>query len=839
MSLALTYAKRELRGGLRGFRIFMACLALGVAAIAGVGSLAAAIEAGLRADGRTLLGGDLSFRLTHAPVTDDQRAWLDARAERLSAAVEMRANAFLPDGSDRRLVELKAVDGLYPLFGGLALQGETDIQAALARRDGIWGAAAQRGLMERLNLALGDRVRVGELTVEIRSIVQREPDRGTQAFNFGPRLMIAEDALGATGLVQLGSVIRYFYRIDLPDGVTPADFRAAVNDAFPEAGWRIRDVENAAPNIQRFVDRVGLFMTLVGLTALLVGGVGVGNAVRSFLQGKVATIATFKCLGAPARLVFAVYMTQVAIIAAIGIAIGLALGLLLPLGAILFLGDRLPVDARFGLYWQPLLLAAAFGLLVTLVFSLWPLARAQAVPAAALFRDLVAPISGLPGPRTLVAVGVLGAALAGLAIVSAADPWLAARFVGGALAALAAFWLVAWAVIRGSKAVPRPKEARLRLALANLHRPGSATSGVVMSLGLGLTVLVAVALIEGNLNRQLSETLRGETPGYYFIDIQPDQVQPFLDIAAGFETPVRVETVPMLRGRITHMKGVPVSEIEPPADEAWILRGDRGITWTAGPPPDQDLILRGEWWPADYSGPQLVSFDAEAAAAFGLDIGDEITVNVLGRSIDARIANWREIEWNDLGINFVMIFSPGLLQAAPQTSIATAYLPEEAEIAFERAVIDAMPNVSAIRVKEVLEGVAELLGNLGLAVRAIAFVAIAAGVLVLAGAIAAGHRRRVYDSVVLKVLGATRRDVIGAYAAEYGILGLATAAIASIIGAAGAWFVITRLMEAEWLFVGEAVAWTVLVALTVTVGAGMAGTWAALGRKAAPLLRND
>lgn len=839
LPLAITFARREFRAGLKGFRIFMACLALGVAAIAGVGSLAASIEAGLRADGRVLLGGDISFRLTHQPITAEQRDWLSARSERMDEIVEMRGNAFAIDTGARRLVELKAVDGAYPLFGGLVLTGETDITKALERRDGIWGAAAQPALLERLELKLGDRLRIGDLEVELRSAIEREPDRGTSAFDFGPRLMIATGALEQTGLVRLGSVINYSYRLDLPDTVSPVQFREAVNQAFPDAGWRIRDLENAAPNIQRFVDRVGLFMTLVGLTALLVGGVGVGNAVRSFLQGKVATIATFKCLGAPARLIFMTYMIQVGAIALIGIAIGLALGILAPIGAIAFLGDRLPVEARYGLYWQPLALALLFGVLTTLVFSLWPLARAQAVPAATLFRNLFAPVTGFPGWRATIAVALLAAILAMVAVVTAADSWLAARFVGGAVAALVAFWLVALLVMRLSKTAPRARNMRLRLAIANLHRPGSATAGIIMSLGLGLTVLVAVALIEGNLNRQLNETLRGETPGYFFIDIQPEQIPVFKQIAANFQVPVRVETTPMLRGRITALKGVPISEIDVPPDEAWILRGDRGITWTAGGPPDPKLITRGDWWPADYSGPTLVSFDAEAAEAFGLEIGDTITVNVLGRNIEARIANWRHIDWNTLGINFVMIFSPGVLSSAPQTSIATAYLDPSYEVAFEKAVIDALPNISAIRVKEVLQGVSEILVNLGLAVRAIAFVAIIAGVLVLAGAIAAGHSRRVYDSVVLKVLGATRRDVIGAYALEYGVLGLATAGIASLIGAAGAWFVITRLMQADWIFVGSAVFITVLVALVCTVGAGMFGTFAALSRKAAPLLRNE
>lgn len=838
-ALALTYARRELRAGLGGFRIFLACLALGVAAIAGVGSMGQAVEAGLRADGQVLLGGDVAFRTTHAPISTEQRAWIETQADRVSATVEMRANAFAVGSDARRLVELKAVDNAYPLFGAVDITGADDLGRAIAKQNGMWGAAAHRGLTQRLDLAMGDRIRIGELTVEIRALIDNEPDRGTQAFNFGPRLMIDIDALAETGLVRPGSVIRYFYRADLPEATTPAILRAAALKQFPDAGWRIRDLENAAPNIQRFVDRVGSFMTIVGLTALLVGGVGVGNAVRSFLQGKISSIATLKCVGAPASLIFRTYLIQVGIIAALGIAIGLAIGVLAPLAALAAIGDALPVQGRFAIYWEPLMLAAAFGVLVTLVFSLWPLSRARMIPGIALFRDMVAPISGFPGWRAIAAIAILAVLLAALAVVTSAQPHLAIRFVGGSIATLFAFWAVAAIVIRASKALPRPRRTALRIALSNLHRPGASTVGVVMSLGMGLTVLVAVALLEDNLNNEVRYALRGEAPGYYFIDIQSDQLATFESIAETADFPVRIETVPMLRGRITAMEGVPAHEIDAPPEEAWILRGDRGVTWTAGPAPDPDLIVRGDWWPETYDGPQLVSFDAEAAEAFGLEIGDTITVNILGRTIDAQIANWRRIDWNNLGINFVMIFSPGVLETAPMSHIATAYLDETHELTLEDAVVRALPNVSAIRVKEVLSDVQVILTKIATAVRVIAVVAVIAGVLVLAGAIAAGQRRRIYDSVVLKVLGATRKKLIIAYGLEYGILGLVTAAIATILGGGAAWFVITRIMEAEWSVSAGPIAATLIPALAVTVGAGMAGTLAALNKKAAPLLRNE
>lgn len=838
--IALRFAFRELRGGLKGFWVFLACLALGVAAIAGVGSLASSLEAGLRADGRLLLGGDVDLRLTHHPADEAQWNWLQDNSKSVSEVVQLRAMAIREDGEERRLVEMKAVDGFYPLYGALTLSGVESLEE-LDQRDGVWGLVAAPQLAERLGISLGDRVTIGEALFELRGTFTDEPDKGTQAFNLGPRVFVSQEALPDTELVQPGSLIRYHYRIALQEGGDAGAWVESLNDAFPEAGWRIRALDNAAPNIQRFIDRVGLFMTLVGLTALLVGGVGVGNAVRAFLAQRTATIATLKCLGAPSGTIFSVYLIQVGALALVGITLGLILGGFGPAVVIPFLSDRFPVEARMGFYPMPLLLAAGFGFLITLVFTLWPLAKASSVPAATLFRDLLNPIMVRPGFRMTLLLVSTGLALVALAVLSADNPVIALAFVAGSVGTLLAFRAAAWGAMALARRLPRPRDTRVALALANLHRPGAPTGGIVVSLGLGLTVLIAVAMIEGNLSRQVSETFRGEAPGYFFIDIQPDQIDGFRTAMDGFDGLGRYETVPMLRGRISALKGVPVEEIDPHPEAAWVLRGDRGITWSRTPPEKGSEIVEGDWWPEDYDdmSKTLVSFDAELAGYLELGVGDTITINVLGRDVDAQIANLRTIDWTSLGINFVMVFSPGLLESAPQMYLATAYLDASREVALERTVTDLYPNVSAIRVKEVLEGVDEILRNLATAVTAIAGIAIAAGVLVLAGAVAAGHSRRIYESVVLKVLGATRRDILVAYLLEFGLLGLATALIAGLVGGVAAYFVITEIMQADWIFVPEAALLTVVVALVATLSLGFAGTWSALGRKAAPLLRNE
>jgi putative ABC transport system permease protein len=839
LPLAWRLALRELRAGLAGFRVFLACLILGVAAIAGIGSVSESVIAGIRADARTLLGGDIDLRLTHRAATPEQRAWLDANTARRSDIAEMRAMAKTPDGNARNLVELKAVDGRYPLFGGFRLADDTPLADAITKRGDQWGAVAEQRLLDKLGVGLGDTLRVGDARFILTGVIAEEADRATRAFNLGPRLLVGFPGLKATNLLQPGSLIRYHYRIEVPQGTGHKAWVTRLNEQFPNAGWRIRAIDNAAPNIQRFVDRVTLFLSLIGLTALLVGGVGVGNAVKSYLDSRLTTIATLKCLGGPGPLVFQLYLLQVLGLALLAIAVGVAVGAALPMIGAPLLSQSLPIEAQVGFYPQSLALAAVFGLLVTIAFSLWPLGQAREVPAASLFRAVVAPLNRRPRLIYIASLLLVVLALAGLTVATAYRPGIAAVFVVSAIVTVAIFHGAARAIIALINRLPRPRNPIIRLALANLSRPGTSAASVVLSLGLGLTVLGAVALIEGNLSNQINRNIPEEAPGFYFIDIQGNQVAEFEKLVKSFPNVASTESVPMLRGRLMRLNGTPVEEITPPPDFAWILRGDRGLTWARTPPALGNRLTAGEWWPADYSGEPLVSFDARAAEAFGLKIGDSLTVNVLGRAVTAKIANLREIDWTTLSINFVMIFSPGLLESARQSYISTAKADDATELALERAITDRFPNVSAIRVKEVLESVSEILDRLSTAVRAIAGIAVLAGGLVLAGAIAATRRRRIYDAVLLKVLGATRREVLATYLVEFGLLGLVTAAVAAVIGTAASWAVIIHVMRADWTFIPGAVIGTTAACVVITVVAGFIGTWRALGHKAAPILRND
>lgn len=839
---ALRFALRELRGGLSGFYVFLACLALGVAAIAGVGSLADSLRQSVAREGRVILGGDIAFTFVQRQAGEGERSWLASKGA-VSEVVGLRAMARRADGTDQALIELKAVDNAYPLLGALEVAGGGDPAALLAPREGRFGALVDEGLLLRLDLSVGDEVRVGSALLTITGAIAREPDKLAAGMEFGPRLMLGLDGLEATGLIQPGSLARWTYRVRMdgnPSDAAVAALEEEAKEAFPDAGWLIRARDDASPGLERTIDRLAQFLTLVGLAALIVGGVGVANAVHAFLDGKREVIASFKSLGAPGAMVVRIYLIQIVVLAGLGIVIGLAVGAAIPPLAGWALADVLPIPVTLGFYPAELALAALYGFLTALAFALWPLGKAENVPPTALFRARSEPLSGRP--RRIYALAAIGAALALaiLAILLSSDRFIALFFaVGAALSFLVLRW-VAVGIMALARRAPAVRSAELRLALGNIRRPGALTPTVILSLGLGLTLLVTIALIDGNLRRELSSSIPDQAPSFFFLEVPDDRLGDFTALLGEVASEGRIETVPMLRGRITAVKGVPADQITL-RDEGWVLRGDRGVTYSESLPANSRLSA-GEWWPAGYDGPPLVSFAGEPARALDLAVGDMITVNVLGRPIEARIASLREVEWDSLAINFVLVFSPNTFHGAPHSHLATLTFPggatAEREIGILRRVADAFPFVTAIRVKEALDEVNALVGQIMWAIRGAASVTLVTAMLVLGGALAAGHRQRIHDAVILKTLGATRRRLILAFGLEYLMLGLAAALFGVLAGSVAAWAVLTFIMDIGFRPIPGAALGATLLALLVTLGLGLAGTWRLLGQKAAPVLRN-
>ena len=487
--------------------------------------------------------------------------------------------------------------------------------------------------------------------------------------------------------------------------------------------------------------------------------------------------------------------------------IGAALGAALPFVIAFAFGALIPLPVAPALHPEVLALAIAYGLLTALAFALWPLGRAHDISVSKLFRDQIAAERAWPRPRYVFATVAIVAVLAALAILTTYDHRVAAFFVVAAAIVFLLLRLIAILTMWIARRVPRQRSTILRLAIANIHRPGALTPSVVLSLGLGLALLVTLIQIDGNLHREFAAALPEQAPSFFFLDIPAADADRF-DAFVHQQSPgSTLERAPMLRGRIVAANGVKAEDLKPADQSRWVLQGDRGITY-ANAAPAGSRIVAGQWWSADYSGEPLVSLESRTAKDFDLKIGDTITVNVLGRNITARIANLRAVDWENLGINFVLVFSPGAFNGAPHTDIATLTfadgggIPEET--ALIKALADTFPTVTALRVKDALDAVDAVVTKLVLALRGASAITLVAAVLVLGGALAASQRFRIYDAVVLKTLGATRARLTAAYALEYLLIGLATVIFAVAAGSFAADLVVTRVMEFPFIWVAGA-----------------------------------
>ncbi|HMO75945.1 MAG TPA: FtsX-like permease family protein [Sphingopyxis sp.] len=822
-------ARRDLAARIRGLRLLAVCLFLGVATLAAIGSLTRGITAELETRGQTILGGDIEFGMPQRQASDAELAAFRA-AGTTSATVRMRAMANAPEG-DALLSELKAVDAAYPLYGTMRL--ESGARRGPPPPGAIW---IGKDLASRLDLDVGERVKFGEKAFLIDGIVAEEPDRLGEGFTLGPVAIIGIDDLPATQLIQPGSLFESKYRIRLPDAADPEAVGKALEKQFPGAGWDITDRSNGAPGTRRFIERMGQFLSLVGLAALVIAGIGVGNGVASYLAGKRPGLATLKVLGADSATVMRIYGLQILAVAAVAIVAGLAVGAFAPSLITAIAGDVLPVKPGIAVYPLPLAISAAYGLLIAVAFALPPLAATRRVPAAGLFR---ATVDGMARPeaRTMLAVGAALAAIVALAVGTAREPLFALGFVGAAAGLLLLLVAMGWLVRKAASRVPRPKRPLLRLAVANLHRPGAATGALVVALGLGLTLFVTLAAIQTSINNEIARTVPQRAPSFFMLDIPRDGEARFRGIVTEAAPDAQINLIPALRGSVTEFAGQRVEELEQLPEGAWVLRGDRGLTYSPVLPNGSELV-DGAWWPADYKGPPLVSVEQEVAASLGLKIGDTLTVNVLGVEVQAKVASLRTVSWDNFGLNYVLVFSPGSFDAAPHNMVATVAVPEAAEAGLARSLPRAFPSASLIAVRDVIGQVTTLLTQMSQAIAAAASIAILAGIAVLIGAIAASRERRVYDSVILKLLGATRGQILGAQGLEYAVLALILAALALGLGLAAAWFVVTQIFDFAFAPDPLVVGVTLLGGAGLAFLIGIAGSWPLLSVKPAQALRS-
>lgn len=832
MRLILRLALRDLRGGVRNLRFFILCLMLGVAAIAAVGTVRAAIQGALVEQGATLLGGDAEVSYTYRLATEAEQTFLADRAAKLSETAEFRSMAVTADQSQRALTQVRAVDAAYPLIGQLRLDPAIAVPEALAGK----GAVMDGALADQLGLHTGDAFDLGGTRFTLRARILREPDGAASGLSFAPRTIIALPDAKAGGLLAPGNLFDSAYRLVLKPGDDLGSLRQAITAAFPDSGFRWQDRRKPVPGTEAFVDRMASFLVLVGLAALAVGGVGIAAAVRGWLAERRESIAALKVLGAESRLILAVYGAEVGIIALAAIGLGLGLGTIGPMLAAPLIEGNLPVPVRIRPSLPGLGLAALYGALAAAFFTLWPLARLERIRPAAVFRDLGEEAGNRPGGRTLAATALVLAALVAVTVASTGDPALALGALGGIAAALLVLALAA----RGLRGLARRASPRLygrpslRLALSAIGSPRGDTMPVVLALGLGLSVLAALGQIDANLRAAIAADLPRRAPAYFFIDIQPDQIAPFLEQANTTPDVTRTESAPMLRGIITRINGTEARKV---AGDHWVLRGDRGITYAAEPPPNT-TITAGHWWPADYSGPPQISFSASEAEDLGLKLGDMLTVNILGRDIEARITSFRRVDFSTAGIGFVMTMNPAALAGAPHSHIATVYIgPGFDHTTFLRQIGTRWPNITAIRVSDVIARVTEALTTIARGVALAAGMTLLTGAIVLVGTAATGDADRRREAAILRSLGASRGQIRASFALRAALTGAAAGAVASLFGALAGWAVMRFVLDAAYRFEPLPALATVAGGTFAVLIAGLVFAEPALGAPPARVLR--
>ncbi|WAT19007.1 ABC transporter permease [Aurantiacibacter sp. MUD11] len=791
---AWTIAKRDLSSGFRGLRLLLVCLFLGVGALAAIGSLTSAIQGELDSQGQAILGGDIEVELWQRMLNEEELAFLEEYGT-TSPGYRLQAMASTPDAAVP--VELKAVAANYPMYGTLLLQGGVSAEAPSAGE-----AYLAEGAAERLDAQPGDVITLGTQQVTVAGIIEEEPDRLSEGFALGQTVIVPLDLPEQAGLVAPGSMFQTKTRVAFAGDDDPDTVVEALEERFPEVSFDTRTRNRASPGADRFVSRMGEFLTLVGLAALVIAGIGIGGGVNSYLEARRNSIATLKILGATSADIVRIYALEIGMAALVGAGAGLLAGVLVTPLLANALGSLLPVTTDFVIDPWALGRALAFGLLVALVFAAPPLARAKQFPAMALMRARVSPLAqAWRGAALPVGLGIAG--IVALAIVGSNNPELSALFLGGAAAILGFLALLGRAIRWAATRAPRPADPIVRAALANLHRPGAATGSLVTALGFGLSAFVLLAGVQSSLDGNIQRSVPERAPDYFVLDIPRDRVEEFRGVITDVSEDAVIETVPTLRGSIVAFgpegNMTRVSEMEEGREGTWGLRGERGLTYS-DVIPSGNVVTSGEWWEDGHAGEALVSVDEELAAAAGIAIGDLVTVNVLGVDFTARVANTRRIDWESLGFNNVWVFSANTFETAPHNLAATIEMPEGTDTSgLLRTLVNAFPSSSVIEVGPILTEARTILDQVSLAILAAASVAVLAGIAVLLGAIAAARAARIYDTVILRVLGASRGQLLALQFAEFGLLAAVLATVALAMGSGVAWLVIVQLFEFDWL----------------------------------------
>ncbi|PZP56830.1 MAG: glycosyl transferase family 1 [Micavibrio aeruginosavorus] len=808
----LRWAWRDMRGNWRHFRLVILCLFLSLMSVTAVQVTGASVLKSIDEQANVILGGDWVLRQLYAPVGEEARTWLKSRGADLADTTEMRVMLINPQTKDASLVELKGVDQKYPLYGEMKIESSgQDFQSNLEK-----GIIIERSLGERLGVDIGNMLQLGDAQFKLVAWIGKEPDRaGGGRFGLAPRAFISNENLKTTMLEQPGSMVYYDLRLRWQKNKDLSVLKKDFLEAFPESDWRFTDTEKASPQIQRQVNNIVQFLTLIGLSALLIGGIGIANGMRAYFQTRLVTIAIFKSIGMKTNVIRGIYLWQILAIGILGTLLGVLIGCGLPMIVAPQIQSFLPFPVSVYVAPSAIAVPLSFGLLTTLIFSLWPLGEAERVSPLLLLRNMGIHNAN-PHWKVVAAIIPLTIILSALIILSSESQLFSLFFIGGAIACFGLFYLsgkiiacIAWK-ISGKAGFSN------RLALQNLGRKGNTTAQTLVSLGIGLTVLISIALIERNLSATLSENLPKDAPAFFFLDIQPDQKPEFERLVSAFPTASKLIVMPNLRGRIASVNGVDAKDALIDKRESWLLSNERGFTYTDALPAHSE-IMSGNWWPKDYKGPPLISVVDDVERGFGVKPGDKMKFLILGREIEATIANVREVNWTTFTVNFAITFAPGALEGAPHSWLATVVADPNQETALQRAVTEKFPNISMIRLSDTIETVSNLIGQMNLAVRIMALLALGTGLIVLIEALIASRSQRSYDTVILKVVGVPQNILKHIMLAEFALLSGVATLTAAMIGTVVSWGVLDLWMDLQWNFYPLLILQTVVISMVFII----------------------
>ena len=842
MLSALRFALADLRGGLARFAILLACLALGVGTIAMVGAVGTSLDAALGRDARVMLGGDIEARLTYRAATPDERALFESLGA-VSQVIDVVARPRANDRSTFAMV--RAVDNAYPLLGAVTLSGAPSLSAGLEERDGIPGALVGPGLLQTLSIAIGDTIAIGDAAFEVRGVLQSAPDQGSEGITIGAPMMISVGALEAADMLQDGALSRYRYRIVLRQGESWTSATDRIRNAFPDAGWQLTAPSQVTDEMSEYFVLFARFLMIVGLSSLLVGGIGVGNAVTSYIADRQSTIATMKSLGATRARVLTHFLLQVGLLALIGIAIGLVLGALLTLVVLPLLGPTVGLPLTATLDWGSLVRAALFGALASFVFAYFPLFRAQATPAALLFRSIGGPpassmlLGDYLAPAFVLPMGIAVAGLLAMASVATGSFTLVLWYSLGIAVAFLALIITARALRLALRAVPPLPDARLRNAIKAIYRPGTPAPAIMLSLGLGMALLVLIATVVNDLRHQLDPEVRLDAPNFVYMDLFDDEEQALAELARTDGRIERYTSNPVLRSSSISINGGPPVAPGQLTRDISMFFGDEQPLTQADTLPGGNIIVQGKWWSADYDGPPLLSVSEQMATALLIKIGDRVTFEVAGDEIIAEVASVRRYDWQKGRINFPLVLSPHAFDEFPLAWFAFIRVVKGNEAAIEALLNERFPDLVYIPVDEALTSVLGLLSGFSNAVSIVGSVSVLSGLLVLGGAMASRRRQREEESVIVKVLGSTRSELVLSYLLEYGLVGAISAAIATGLGILGAWLFATRILETRFSIDPLLLLSVIGAAIVLTTTIGALTMWSALSVKPAERLRGQ